>query len=58
MTSDRLPKQLMFGELLKKRPFYGAKKRWRDEVMTDLQAISRDPPIMLIILPIMLCCTA
>ena len=40
MTSDRLPKQRMFGELLKKRSFYGAKKRWRDEVMTDLQAIS------------------
>ena len=40
MSSDRLPKQLLFGELLKKRPFYGAKKQWRDEVMSDLRAIS------------------
>ena len=40
MSSDRLPKQLLFGELLKRRPFYGAKKRWRDEVMSDLRAIS------------------
>ena len=40
MSSDRLPKQLLFGELLKKRLFYGAKKRWRDEVMSDLRAIS------------------
>jgi len=38
--ADRLPKQLFFGELLKKRPFHGAKKRWRDEVMSDLWAIS------------------
>ena len=40
MSSDRLPKQLLFGELLKRRPFYGAKKQWRDEVTSDLRAIS------------------
>ena len=38
-NDDRLPKQLLFGELLKKRPFHGAKKRWRDEMMSDLWAI-------------------
>ena len=38
--SEQLPKQLLFAELLKKRPFYGAKKRWRDEVVKDLWAIS------------------
>ena len=27
MDDDRLPKQLLSGELLKKRPFHGAKKR-------------------------------
>ena len=40
MNSERLPKQLLFGELLKKKPFHGAKKRWMDEVMRDLKAIS------------------
>ena len=29
----------VFGELMKKRPFHGTKKRWRDEVMRDLKAI-------------------
>jgi len=37
MSNERLPKQLFFGELLKKRPFHGAKK---DEVMSDLRVIS------------------
>jgi len=40
MSVDRLLKQLLFRELLKKRPFHSAKKRWRDEVMSDLWAIS------------------
>ena len=39
MSCDRLPKQLLFGELLKRRPFHGAKKRWRDEVVSDLRVI-------------------
>ena len=26
MSSEHLPKQLLFGELLKRRPFHGAKK--------------------------------
>ena len=37
MDDDRLPKKLLFGELLKKRPFHDAKKRWRDVVMSDLR---------------------
>ena len=40
MSGDQLPKQLLFGEPLKKRTFYGANKQWRDEAMSDLQAIS------------------
>ena len=36
MDDDRLPKQLLSGELLKKRPFYGAKKRWQDVMMSNL----------------------
>ena len=42
MDSKRLPKQLLFGELTKKRPFHGTKKRWRDEVMRDLKAIGME----------------
>ena len=39
MESGRLPKQLLFGELLKTRPKHGTKKRWRDAVTADLQTI-------------------
>ena len=39
MNSEQLPKQLLFGELSKKRAFHDTKKRWRDEVMRDLKAI-------------------
>ena len=42
MDSNRLPKQLLFGELMKKRPFHGTKKRWRDQVMQDLKAIGME----------------
>ena len=38
MNEERLPKKMLFGEL-KKRPFSGTKKRWRDMVSADLQAI-------------------
>ena len=34
-----MPKQLLFGELQKKRACHGTKKRWRDQVAGDLQAI-------------------
>ena len=37
MEEHRLPKQLLFGKLRKKRPSYGTKKRWRDGVMADLR---------------------
>ncbi len=39
MSAERLPKMLLFGELRKKRPCHGTKKRWRDLVSRDLQAI-------------------
>jgi len=39
MDESRTPKQLLFGELLKTRPFHGTKKRWRDEIVGDLRAI-------------------
>ena len=39
MEPNRLPKQMLFGELQKKRPCHGTKKRWRDAVTSDLQAI-------------------
>ena len=39
MGDERLPKKLLFGEFEKKRPFHGTKKRWRDGVKSDLQAI-------------------
>ena len=39
MEPNRMPKQLLVGELEKKRPSHGTKKRWRDVVASDLQAI-------------------
>ena len=39
MEEVRLPKVMLFGELRKKRPFHGPKRRWRDVVVGDLQAI-------------------
>ena len=37
MESNRLPKQLLFGELVKKRPSHGTKRRWRDIAAADYQ---------------------
>ena len=39
MDANRLPKQILFGELEKTRPPHGTKKRWRDVVKADLQSI-------------------
>jgi len=39
MDEGRTPKQLLFGEVFRRRPFHGVKKRWRDEVAGDLHAI-------------------
>ena len=39
MDEQCAPKQLLFGELVKRRPFHGPKKKWRDEVMNDLCAL-------------------
>jgi hypothetical protein len=38
MAKERLPKRILFGELEKRRPCHGTKKRWRDGVKSDLQA--------------------
>ena len=40
MDDGCTPKQLLFGELLRRQPFHGVKKRWCDEVTGDLHAIS------------------
>ena len=34
---ERLPKMLLFGELERKRPCNGTKKRWRDRITSDLR---------------------
>ena len=42
MKPSRLPKQLLFGELEKKRPSHGTKRRWRDIAVTDIKAVGND----------------
>ena len=42
MGDDRLPKQMLFGELLTTRPFHGPKLRWRDVVLRDVQRMGLD----------------
>ena len=39
MDEERLPNRLLFRELNMKRPCHGAKKRWRDVLKVDLQAM-------------------
>ena len=39
LDEERLPNRLLFGELNMKRPCHGIKKRWRDVLKVDLQAI-------------------
>lgn len=39
MNDDRLPKRLLFGELLATRPRHGPRKRWRDVVSSDLTVL-------------------
>ena len=39
MDEERLPNRLLFGELNMKRPCHRKKKRWRDVLKVDLQAI-------------------
>ena len=39
MDEERLPNRLLFGKLNMKRPCHGAKKRWKDVLKVDLQAI-------------------
>ena len=40
MESHRMPKQLLFGELQKKRPSHGTKRRWRDVAAADIKSVS------------------
>ena len=39
MEPNRLPKQILYGELDKKRPRHGTRKRWRDVVTADIKAV-------------------
>ena len=39
MECNRLPKQLLFGELVKKRPSHGTKRRWRDVAAVDIKTM-------------------
>ena len=39
MKNCRMPKQLLFGELVKKRPSHGTKRRWRDVAVADIKAV-------------------
>ena len=39
MDNDRIPKQLLFGELLRPRPSHGTKRRWRDLTRGDMQLL-------------------
>ena len=39
MDDSRLPKQVLFGELLPKRPCHGVKRRWRDLISLDLKCM-------------------
>ena len=34
-----MPKQLLFGELKKKRPSHGTKRRWRDVAAADVKSV-------------------
>ena len=42
MGDDRLPKQLLFGDLLTTRPSHGPKLQWRDVVLRDVQRMGLD----------------
>jgi len=43
MEDDRLPKQLLFGELLTVRPCHRPKLCWRDVIVKDVQRMGLDP---------------
>ena len=39
MDSSRIPKQLLFGELVRPRPRHGPKRRWRDLARMDVSLL-------------------
>ena len=41
IDDKRLLKNMLFGELMKRRACHGPKKRWRDLVLLDLQVVPR-----------------
>ena len=41
MDDERLPKKMLFGELMKRRVCHRPKKRWRDLTSLVLQAVPR-----------------
>ena len=40
MESHRMPKQLLFVELQKKRPSHGIKRRWGDVAAADIKSVN------------------
>ena len=42
MDNYRIPKQLIFGELIKTRPRHGPKKRWRDLAVMDVRTLETE----------------
>ena len=38
MDDSRMPKQLLFGELMRLHPRHGTKRGWRDLALADVQA--------------------
>ena len=39
ISDDRIPKWALFGELQKTRPRHGPRKRWRDNIVIDLEEL-------------------
>ncbi len=42
MEESRMPKQLLFGTLLQRRPAHGTRKRWKDCAMLDIRSRAID----------------
>ena len=40
MPDARMPKQILFGQLQRSRPFHGVRMRWKDRVKKDMVALA------------------
>ena len=40
MPDARMPKQILFGQLQRSRPFHGMKMRWKHRVKKDMMALT------------------